>query len=436
MFSHIAVLRNIKSCLLSLCLRSYIDKKMTSNTSEGKKAKFFTLNLLTMITIDYVVTFIPNPLIDNYVPGPNANPMTRSDERAEYLEEIHLYLDALGRRVVPAGKLNGPGLTPGHDDRCCKLNHSSPAFRIFNHPIMGPRNKIYFQKLRMTPGKIHPGDKTDNAHIYFFSATRTSMAGRQPRPPPRGGLVNNALDVFGGGQIAAVICRRREIEAIKIRSSSDIYNLYNADKCSIDTWLAFMCFQDPDVQRDVFRDSSPDDYQPYLGDLPESRHLINMARDDCRYIMGVIPKQLKIGRERGINSQVLYAIRLMVIASQTAKFDYVMLKRKQKATKNNADCGPLFELRRNNADFYKATMGRSAGTASSFSCGNIPNRSGRDLMNEYEHNWLFCKHGTGNIRAPLVPHITGRRKEDIKEHITGRKKEDINAIPPSIEPGL
>ena len=170
----------MKSCLLSLCLRSYIDKKMTSNTSEGKKAKFFTLNLLTMITIDYVVTFIPNPLIDNYVPGPNANPMTRSDERAEYLEEIHLYLDALGRRVVPAGKLNGPGLTPGHDDRCCKLNHSSPAFRIFNHPIMGPRNKIYFQKLRMTPGKIHPGDKTDNAHIYFFSATRTSMAGRQP----------------------------------------------------------------------------------------------------------------------------------------------------------------------------------------------------------------------------------------------------------------
>ena len=197
-----------------------------------------------------------------------------------------------------------------------------------------------------------------------------------------------------------------------------------------------MCFQDPDVQRDVFRDSSPDDYQPYLGDLPESRHLINMARDDCRYLMGVIPKQLKIGRGRGINSQVEYAIRLMVIASQTAKFDYVMLKRKQKATKNNADCGPLFELRRNNADFYKATMGRSAGTASSFSCGNIPNRSGRDLMNEYEHNWLFCKHGTGNIRAPLVPHITGRRKEDIKEHITGRKKEDINAIPPSIEPGL
>ena len=399
---------------MSLCLRTDIDVKMNLAKSENTRYRFFELSLLMMMRITFVVP---------YDSVPNDSPMRRGEERVETLEEIMGYFNFHVRRVVPEGKLfrpsakgtqlEGPGLLGGHDDGSCKLDLRNTAFPMFDHPdLQEPINRIYFQKLRMRSGTVISGEKPDNAPVYFFSATRTSVAGVNPRGLGSS-LADNALRVYDN-QIGAAFCRRRKIEYIKISSSPD--TRFDAEECSIDTWLAFMCFIDQDLQRDEFRDTNPDDYLPFLGNLPESPDLISMAKHDCRNIIGVIPKNYKLGRGGGINSQVSYAIRMFVIASQTAKFDYVMLKRKQTRTKKNEDCGPAFEIRRNNENFYKAATGRSDLTSSG--------RPGKSLVNEYEHNWLFCKHGTGNIRGKLVPHVSGRRLED------------INAIPPSIEHGL
>ena len=251
----------------------------------------------------------------------------------------------------------------------------------------------------MPSTKIRPSDEQDNAPIYFFSATRATTTGVTPRNHIPGNLISSALNIYEN-QLGGAFCRRRKIESIQIDP--------DAKECSIDTWLAFLCFIDEDVQRDEFRISNPDDYRPYLGDLDESSHFINMARYDCRNIIGVIPKNHRLSKSIGINTNVDRAIIVFVIASHLAGFDYVMLKRKE--AEKNKDCGPPFVIRKNNLKLYAASMGKIQQNTN-----KIPNKRGGNLRNEYGHYWLFCRHSTGSIRGRLHPYITGDTSSESNE---------------------
>ena len=368
---------------------------MPSSISESQKRQLFKLNLLLVIANNHVSSLV------------NKNPMQSGEERAEGLSDIWAFLDSKVRYTVPQGRRidqpeqpGGPEyMEPGHVNKDCDLDDI-----LTENPTTGDFYPTYFKKLRMAPGTIRASEQRDNAPIYLFTATKESVNGVAERRPG-GALVDNALNLYDG-QLAVAICRRRKIEVVKINKE------YNGEGCSIDTWLAFLCFIDEDVQRNEFRDSNPDDYEPYLGNLPESRHLINMARLDCRNIIGVTPKNHKLTKGGHINTDASNAIEMFIVASQAAEFDYVMLKRKQ-GRKKNEDCGPPFVIRMNNKNLYQ-----QASKSSPIASGSRT----RGLRNEYENQWLFCKHGTGNIRSPLRPHVIGRRKPD------------INAIPPSYEP--
>ena len=298
--------------------------------------------------------------------------MRSGEERETHLAEIWRYFDVNVRFTARRGILRqvfppvvradpeepgGPEvIDPSPYDenikvRNCDLKHS------INH---SPLNPLYFKKLRRDPENIGGNDEMDNSPVYVFTATRKTVHGI---PVPEG-------DLFDGGLLAIAICRRRKIESVRVQS--DAYN------CDIDTWLAYLCFIDEDVQSDEFRGSNPDDYEPYLGNLAKSSQLINMARYDCQNIIGVKTRSHKLTKGGSINTEADRAIRIFIIASQAAGFDYVMLK-----LKRAVDCSDPFVIRMNNKNFYQA----------------------RDLRNEYENNWLFCKHGTGNIRAPLRPHV-------------------------------
>ena len=329
--------------------------------------------------------------------------MRTDEERETHLAEIWRYFDVnvrfrgIPRQVIPPvvrANPEDPGgpevIDPGPYDENIKVRKCDLIYAIDHSPL----NPLHFKKLRRDPENIGGDSEMDNAPVYVFTATQKIKYGR---PVPERDLVE-------GGLLAIAICRRRKIEAIRVQS--------DAYECDIDTWLAFLCFIDEDVQRHEFRDSNPDDYEPYLGNLPESSHLINMAKHDCRTIIGVTPKNLKLTKGGHINSNADHAIDMFIVASQAAGFDYVMLKRKQ-GRKKNEDCGPPFVIRMNNKNLYQ-----QASKSSPIASGSRT----RGLRNEYENQWLFCKHGTGNIRSPLRPHVIGRRKPD------------INAIPPSYEP--
>ena len=331
---------------------------MSSTICEGQKWQLFKFSLLLVIARNCVLSLL------------NTNPMRTDEERETHLAEIWRYFDVnvrfrgIPRQAIPPvvranpEDLGGPEvIDPGPYDENIKIRKCDLIYAIDHSPL----NPLHFKKLRRDPENIGGDGEMDNAPVYVFTATQKIKYGR---PVPERDLVE-------GGLLAISICRRRIIESVRVQS--DAYN------CDIDTWLAFLCFIDEDVQSDEFRYSNPDDYEPYLGNLAKSSQLINMARYDCQNIIGVKTKGHKLTKGGSINADVDRAIRIFIIASQAAGFDYVMLKLK----KSVVDCSHPFVIRMNNKNLYQA----------------------KDLRNEYENHWLFCKHGTGNIRAPLRPHV-------------------------------
>ena len=331
---------------------------MPSTVSESQKWLLFKFSLFLVIARNCVLSLL------------NTNPMRTDEERETHLAEIWRYFDVnvrfrgIPRQAIPPvvranpEDLGGPEvIDPGPYDENIKVRKCDLIYAIDHSPL----NPLHFKKLRRDPENIGGDGEMDDAPVYVFTATQTIKYGR---PVPERDLVE-------GGLLAISICRRRIIESVRVQS--DAYN------CDIDTWLAFLCFIDEDVQSDEFRNSNPDDYEPYLGNLAKSSQLINMARYDCQNIIGVKTRNHKLTKGGGINADADRAIRIFIIASQAAGFDYVMLKLK----KSVVDCSHPFVIRMNNENLYQA----------------------KDLRNEYESHWLFCKHGTGNIRAPLRPHV-------------------------------